>query len=679
LKKIDKLTSLLTFVFIISGCTTNQPLNSTTFSDQEASEYVFETKALTISYLKRKLETFLVTSGPNLVKEINYDRTKGEAEVPFMAVMASDPTLYNNILLNPFVITEMARNIPFSNFLLQANPYPAVPFTSFDNVIADGFTAHWNTVTGATAYEILIDTEPPVNTGTNTSYQVTGLTGANHTFKVRAIKNTIMSNYSTPKDVVLPVAHIIYVNYAASGNNNGTSWAHAYTSLQDALDHSANGDSIWVAAGIYKPSKKSAVVEQSKTFKLISGVNIYGGFFGNEGSLGDRTAGNVTILSGDIDNNNVLDSNNAFHVVTGANNAIIDSFTITRGNAFGVSGVDTYGGGMLNDSNSPTINHITFTGNSGFLGGGMFNLNSSPAINDSTFTANTSPNAGGGMFNETSAPVLTNVSFISNTTAGDGGGMVNELDSPAILNNVTFTSNTAENTGGGMFNAQSTPVLNNVSFTSNSAVNFGGGISNILASPIITNANFASNSAPFGGGGGIYNFLSSNTELTNVTFYNNSASYGGAIGNEEAAPVIINATFFNNTDSFGGGGMYNGSNSDTTVKNSIFWGSIIYNESSILKLGFSDVENGFSAITNSGTLKNLAGIDITGDSSFSAAGNITGNPAFASTGASINLNILSNSAVRNTGTNTGAPLFDIIGTTRPKGGITDMGAYEFIE
>lgn len=63
---------------------------------------------------------------------------------------------------------------------------------------------------------------------------------------------------------------ILYVKSNASGANNGTSWADAYTNLQSALSIVSSGDEIWVAAGTYS------------SITLKNGVSVYGGFAGTE-------------------------------------------------------------------------------------------------------------------------------------------------------------------------------------------------------------------------------------------------------------------------------------------------------------------------------------------------------------------------------------------------------------
>ena len=57
----------------------------------------------------------------------------------------------------------------------------------------------------------------------------------------------------------------------------------------------------------------------------------------------------------------------------------------------------------------------------------------------------------GGMYNETSSPSIVNMVFSGNSTNDGGGGMTNTTSSPSIVNTV-FSGNIAGNAGGGMYN-----------------------------------------------------------------------------------------------------------------------------------------------------------------------------------------------------------------------------------
>ena len=77
-------------------------------------------------------------------------------------------------------------------------------------------------------------------------------------------------------------AGVIYVNDDAAGVNDGSDWANAYTSLQDALASAQAGDQLWVAVGSYRPDEGAGRIigSQLETFDLKSGVKLFGGFDG---------------------------------------------------------------------------------------------------------------------------------------------------------------------------------------------------------------------------------------------------------------------------------------------------------------------------------------------------------------------------------------------------------------
>ena len=484
------------------------------------------------------------------------------------------------------------------------------------------------------------------------------------------------------------------VLYAApNGATSGTcnSWANACT-LQYALSQAVSGDEIWVERGVHYPGTIRA-----DTFTLKNGVALYGGFAGTETKRDQRNwQTNKTILSGDVDGNDTntdgnhiaetwkdIQGDNTYHVVTGNwtdSTAILDGFVITAGQANGGLFPDNYGGGMDNESSSPTLRNITFSGNSAaFNGGGMYNDSSSPTLTNVTFSGNSAHYYGGGMFNYSGDPTLANVTFSDNSANTEGGGMYNYHSNPT-LSNVTFSGNSTSE-GGGMYNDSSSPTLANVTFSDNSASE-GGGMSNYYSNPTLSNVTFSGNSTS-GSGGGMYNWWSSSPRLTNVTFSGNSASEGGGMYNDSSSPTLANVTFSDNSASEGGG-MYNWWSSSPRLANVILWGDKsptgpeIYNNSSTPAISYSDIQG----CGGSGSWNSACGTD--------GGGNIDADPRFVNAaGGNLRLQPASpcidagNNAAVPAGVTTdldGNPRFVDIPTVPDTGSgmppIVDMGAYE---
>ncbi len=443
-------------------------------------------------------------------------------------------------------------------------------------------------------------------------------------------QNKIFVNQFEKPATETAVSGTIY-HVAKNGTaTDGLTWATAYTDLQDALAIANAGDEIWVASGVYTPG-----ILQTDTFHLVPGVAMYGGFIGTETEHTQRNwETNFTVLSGDIDNDDIVDANgvvtstqfldpdNTSPIVTALSitetnqtyteSTVLDGFTITAGYGQSGGGFHCRGAG-INRQCSPYLRNIHFSGNYAEYGGAMYISAyhggiSSPILENVTFTGNEGRD--GGAIANSGSPTFNNVTFTKNIGTF-GGAIFNQSWGAGVImtptyNNVTFTNNSASSTGGAINNwsyvdSIISTTLNDVTFSHNSATWWGGAIygrgqQGGNYSAILNNVRFYGNTAGYGGG--LYNASigtywdeetgrggTVNSILNNVIFAGNSASYeGGAVGMSSSGEkinhtnlTINNATFANNSAIIGGAlGIWNYSaheDNTVTVNNSIFWGN----------------------------------------------------------------------------------------------------------
>ena len=340
-----------------------------------------------------------------------------------------------------------------------------------------------------------------------------------------------------------------YVDVNVTGGN-GTTWATAYQTIQEAIDDPATvaDDEIWVKQGTYNLTTQ---------IDVDKAVSIYGGFNGTEPPEFDPAERewetNVTTVNGD------LAVDHCFYMTV---DATIDGFTITGGLANG-GGIDDQGAGIFVNACSATIANCTVELNQATAqGGGIF-------IIDSPLTS-----------------TITNCSIAQNTALGGGGIYLMQTSSPTMITMITnciFDLNDADE-GGAIYDENS-------------------------ISTIITNCTFFDNVVPLfsslGRGGGIYNFGTVDSIITNCVFSGNSTNHhGGAIANNQSPSTITNCTFSGNHSDNQGGAIYNFyTNPDIT--NCILWGDTadidgdeIYDNNSSPVVTYCNVQGGYTGDGN---------------------------------------------------------------------------------
>ncbi len=302
------------------------------------------------------------------------------------------------------------------------------------------------------------------------------------------------------------VLTVRYVKPAPDGISSGTcdTWANACTLQYALVSVAVSGNHIWLKSGTYYPDVAGF---SGTSFVIKPGFAVYGGFAGTEGSEGERIpGGNLTVLSGDIDENDTNKVNgvtptaadvvglNSVHVVymdgtlgtAITASTVLDGLTITAGSNAAGGGGGLYCNGFGTGSVcSPTLSNLAFTGNTHtFAGGGggavyndgYFHGTSSPTFTNVTFSGNHSENSGGAVYNigghtlatGSSSPTFTNVTFSGNTAANLGGAVFSSgysggISSP-IFTNVTFSGNHADN-GGAVANSTSVSGISSPIFT----------------------------------------------------------------------------------------------------------------------------------------------------------------------------------------------------------------------
>ena len=183
-------------------------------------------------------------------------------------------------------------------------------------------------------------------------------------------------------------------------------------------------------------------------------------------------------------------------------------------------GSDTNGGGILDNGENLTLDHVVIQNNAatgkGGRGGGVDVEGSSGSLTllDSTISGNTATGKGGGIYlYESANPSAIRRSTISGNTAGGNGGgaYFYDLGAPLVIENSTISGNQATGNGGGLdfYSANAGVTIQNSTIAGNTAT-YGGGVYLYQSAVTVLNSIIAGNTAtgetnaPDLGGGGTF-------------------------------------------------------------------------------------------------------------------------------------------------------------------------------
>ncbi len=263
----------------------------------------------------------------------------------------------------------------------------------------------------------------------------------------------------------LPAGAIAVLAGGRSCITTGTTWADAVPDLQCALQMSAAGTEVWIAQGVYRPTRGP---DRTATFAIGDGVRVYGGFAGNETQRNQRQAQTPRpVLSGDIEANDRVDGSgvltqaaaamggNALHVITVQStltSTVLEGAIVTGGQANGAAQAGcayACGGGIYILGGAPQLRNLQLLGNHATdRGGGLYAGQSGVVLFSSRLQANQATN-GGGFYFEGGHPEVINTLVAGNYAAAEGGGGYGQ-GSAVHMVNVTVGSNRAANQGGGL-------------------------------------------------------------------------------------------------------------------------------------------------------------------------------------------------------------------------------------
>ncbi|HEX2532135.1 MAG TPA: right-handed parallel beta-helix repeat-containing protein [Chitinophagaceae bacterium] len=369
----------------------------------------------------------------------------------------------------------------------------------------------------------------------------------------------------------------LYVNKAATGTNDGSSWQNAFTDLRRAFD--ACSDTIHIAAGTYYlPEGDPAAAYWLENRRVVlAGYSATG----NPGPGSRNPVLHPTLLSARAPGPQAISGR---VLIRGKK---IDSTAVVDGLTFQDIGTGSFSLGeihstavYLSESAHPLFRNCVFRNNVGGPGGALIVWNGSrPVFRDCRFENNTGAGDdhhwGSAVYNYQSAPRFYGCTFRGNSNATGGiigfyGGAVYNDSAHPYFDSCTFSGNTGYQGGGAIASFRgSRPVIVRSLFEGNRAADigrgFGGDLYNHASFPEVHASRFINSKAWHGGS--VANFGGSVVLFDHCTFQGGKGEANGGAVYSDGAESVFRSCVFTKNKANRGGALYSEQNSRLRIQN----------------------------------------------------------------------------------------------------------------
>jgi len=337
-----------------------------------------------------------------------------------------------------------------------------------------------------------------------------------------------------------------------------------YSTIQEAIDHCWDGDTIWVADGTYTGTGNRDIDFKGKAITVRS-------------ESGPETC--IIDCQGSEQN---LHRGFYFHHRE-TSDSVLDGLTITGGFQEGESSDGTVcrGGGILCNASGPAIKNCILSDNSATYGGGLHIYNNSNVtLENCSFTGNWAQR-GAGVNNDGSILEAIDCQFSRNVAGSYYGGLYSGYESSqVILRRCIFRENSARYGAGGLGVSGLPSIITNCEFIGNTAIvedwSRGAAIQTTGNDIIIQNCLFSGNK---GNAYGVIYQYRGQVDLINCTFVRNTALDG------RAAAVFA----------------YDDDNTILRATNCIFWDDgveLFGDENAMFDIRYSNIQGDYPGLGN---------------------------------------------------------------------------------